>query len=134
MNPDLSWLSGRSLDGVDADPHSWVFRFSGGGVLCAECPWRIIAHGGIALGSLDHQQKFGLPEPVDAARKALNLLAAQQITETRIHPQTCDLVVEFSAGARLELFNDSSGYEGWTLSSPEGRQLIAQGGGQLSCT
>jgi hypothetical protein len=133
MTPNLSWLRGRSLEKVDADPHSWVFKFSGGGGLCAECPWRIIAHGGIALGSSDHQQKFGLPEPVDAARQALKLLARQQISEARIHPETCDLVVEFSAGARLELFNDSSGYEGWTLSSPEGRQVIAQGGGQLAC-
>jgi hypothetical protein len=116
---------------MEADPHSWVFKFSGGGVLRAECPWRIIANGRVALGSADHRQWFGLSKPVDAARQALSLLAAQQISDARIHSETCDLVVEFSAGARLELFNGSSGYEGWNLSSPDGRRRIAQGGGQL---
>jgi hypothetical protein len=132
LNTDLSWLHGQTLEAVLADPHSWVFTFSGGGSLCTECPWRIVVGGGVALGSADHEQWFGLPETVDAGGQALSLLAPQHITDARIHPETCDLSVEFSAGARLELFNGSSGYEGWTLSSPEGRLFIAQGGGQLS--
>ena len=132
MSADLSWLCGSSLESVEADPHSWVFRFSGGATLCAECPWRIIADGGVALGSADHKQKFGLPEPVDAARDAMALLGKRHVSVGRIHPDTCDIVIEFSGGARLELFNGSSGYEGWTLSSPGGRQIIAQGGGQLA--
>ena len=132
MSADLSWLCDRSLESVDADPHSWVFRFSGGATLCAECPWRIIAEGGVALGSADHEQKFGLPEPMNASREAMELLGTQQVSAGQIHPDTCDIILEFSGGARLELFNGSSGYEGWTLRSPEGRQFIAQGGGQLA--
>jgi hypothetical protein len=134
MTVDLSWLREQAVIAVEPGPHSWVFRFSGGGSLRAECPWRIVAKGGVALGSEDHQQKFGLSEPVDAIKKALSLLSPRQVIGARIQPETCDLIVEFSAEARLELFNDSSGYEGWTLSAPGGRQFIAQGGGQLAIT
>jgi hypothetical protein len=134
MNTDLSWLRGQFIEAVEHDPHSWVFRFSSGGLLCAECPWRVVAHGGVAHGFEDHEQKFGLSEPVDGARRTLALISSQRVNDARIHPETCDLVLEFSAGARLEFFNCSSGYEGWILSSPEGRQFIAQGGGQLART
>jgi len=49
--------------------------------------------------------------------------------------QTADLRVVFDGGARLDFFNNSSGYEGWEASVPsEGGELIliALGGGKLA--
>ena len=134
MHNDLSWLRGKTLSAVHAEAYTWHFSFSGGAALCAECPWRIISKGGVALGSVDHRQRFGLAGNVDAAREAGSLLARREIIEARIRPETCDLTVDFAEEVRLELFNGSAGYEGWNLSSPDGRRLVAQGGGRLTVT
>src|SRR5262245_51268545 len=131
MSHDLSWLHHQALEAVRADPHSWLFTFSNGALLQAECPWRVVSEGRVALGNVDHDQKFGLREPIDATQLARRILADQRIAIARVQPETSDLVLEFSSGARLELFNGSSGYEGWSLTSPQGHQFIAQGGGRL---
>jgi hypothetical protein len=85
----------------------------------------------IQLGSCDHGQKFGLPEAVDAGRKALELLREQVIESVAITPVSSDLRICFQGGAVLEFFNHSSGYEGWNVSNQEG-QVIALGGGELA--
>jgi hypothetical protein len=45
---------------------------------------------------------------------------------------TSDLILELEEGTLLELFNSSSGYEGWECSSTDGLLAIAMGGGELS--
>jgi len=42
------------------------------------------------------------------------------------------LLVDFDEGIRLEVFNNSSGFEGLVLNGPDGRMFVAQGGGKLS--
>jgi hypothetical protein len=48
-----------------------------------------------------------------------------------IQEPTSDLVIQFAEGVRLDVFNNSSGYEGWHYSDRQGLELIAQGGGKL---
>lgn len=132
MHDDLSWLRGQTISAVHPGAYTWHFSFSGGAALCAECPWRIVSKGRVALGSVDHRQRFGRAEDVDATREAFSLLARREIIGAQIHPETCDLVVDVAEGVRLELFNGSAGYEGWNLSSPDGRCFVARGGGQLA--
>ena len=79
----------------------------------AECPWRIS------------------PAPVDAEAIAGELLGGREVIAAEIKPETADLVLTFEGERRLELFNNSSGYEGWTLNGSDGRRLIAQGGGTV---
>jgi hypothetical protein len=55
------------------------------------------------------------------------------VTAVEVRPESSDLVLQFDSERRLELFNNSSGYEGWTLSGPDGKQITAQGGGHLAC-
>jgi hypothetical protein len=110
-------------------PGVWDFYFGETHVNVGS-PWRIVAQH-IQLGSCDHDQKFGLPEPVDAGRKALEMLRDRRIESVAIAPGSSDLRVCFQDEIVLEIFNHSSGYEGWNVSNSEG-QVIALGGGELA--
>ena len=131
MGFDFAWLLGLRYQALVREEYSWHFSFAAGASLVAECPWRIIADGRIALGSVDDQQPFGLPAPVDAQVVAGELLRGRQVTAVDVLPASADLVLAFDGDRHLQLFNNSSGYEGWTLTSPHGRRFIAQGGGRL---
>jgi len=109
---------------------SWRFEFDERTTLDVRCPWRIIRKGGIALGNADDGQQFGLPSSVDGKREALRLLADRIVTVT-IRENTADLVLELEHGTYFEIFNSSSGYEGWECSSKNGLLLVARGGGEL---
>jgi hypothetical protein len=110
-------------------PHSWSFGFEGRFGLNVQCPWRIVNEHGIALGSEDDAQQFGLPAPVDGAKVAMELLAEKLLKRLVITDKTGDLLLEFESDVRLEVFNNSSGYEGWNCGTPSGLEIIGMGGG-----
>lgn len=110
-------------------PGSWSFNFEGRLGLNVQCPWRIVSDRGIALGSEDDGQQFGLPAPVDGGAVALKLLAAVPLKQVLVTEKTGDIVFEFESGIRLEVFNNSSGYEGWNCGTPSGLEVIGMGGG-----
>lgn len=115
--------------------HQWVFTFGERGVLLVECLWRIIANGTIALTEEDDGQIFGLPSPVNAGEKALELLSQKAVAKIITANETGDLYIYFEGNVRLEILNNSSGYEGWhavVKNAGETREIVAQGGGQLS--
>ena len=111
-------------------PDSWRFDFEGRTYLDVHCAWRIIADERVALGHEDHEQQFGLPAPVDGQAEALKLLS-KQVERVTIREITADLVLMFDNQVFLEVFNDSSGYEGWQCSDTRGLKVVAQGGGNL---
>src|SRR5688572_1134850 len=104
MSVDLSWLVGLRCRELVRAGHTWHFEFEGGTSLVAGCPWRIIANGGIALGSIDDQQQFGLPLPVDAPALAITLLSDRPVTLVELRPVSSDLAFQFAGERRLELF------------------------------
>ncbi len=126
-------MRGLACDAIthDAEAWEWVFGFGTGVSLRVAAPWRIVANGAIALGHEDDGQRFGLPRPVDGAARALDLLRSRLVTVFDVADVTADARVEFGDGILLDVFNSSSGYEGWTLSDGTGRLLVAQGGGRL---
>jgi hypothetical protein len=109
--------------------HCWSFDFEGRLRLNVQCPWRIVSDSGIALGSEDDSQYFGLPSPVNGGAVALHLLAATALKQVLITEKTGDVVFEFESGIRLEVFNNSSGYEGWNCGTSSGFEVIGMGGG-----
>ena len=122
--------SGALCTGVElCAPGSWGFDFDGRLRLNVQCPWRIVSDRGIALGSEDDGQQFGLPAPVDGGAVALKLLAAVPLKQVLVTEKTGDIVFEFESGIRLEVFNNSSGYEGWNCGTPSGLEVIGMGGG-----
>jgi len=131
IDPRLSWLAGRRCKHVSVDVSGTYFDLDGASVR-AGCPWRIVSNGSIALGSVDHEQKFGLLVPLDAALHAQQLLDERPIRGVLLHQDSADLIVDFGDGVRLEIWNNSSGYEGWHATGPNGREVIALGGGGLA--
>ena len=109
---------------------SWRFEFERETTLDVRCPWRIIAKGGVALGYADHGQQFGLPRPIDGVDEAKRLLSGT-IVRVSITDLTADIRLQFSDDAVLDVFNSSSGYEGWECTSNNGVLAIAVGGGKL---
>jgi hypothetical protein len=130
VRQELSSAKGAKCTSVELyAPESWSFNFDGRLRLNVQCPWRIIGERGIELGSVDHGQQFGLPAPVDGGAVALRLLGDTSLKQVLVVEKTGDIVFEFESGVRLDVFNDSSGYEGWNCGMPSGFEIIGMGGG-----
>jgi hypothetical protein len=57
----------------------------------------------------------------------MELLAQKPLKKLVITDKTGDLL-EFESEVRLEVFNNSSGYEGWNCGTPSGLEVIGMGG------
>lgn len=124
-------LRGSTVTALDrAAEDSWRLDFEAAG-LNIGCVWRLVSGKSIVLAGSDHGQKFGLPKPIDVCSEALRLTSGKPVESVRIDETTADLSITFSGDMRLDLFNDSSGYEGWTFADRSGLMLVAQGGGQI---
>ncbi len=124
-------LVGRKLTAVERHEFSWSFVFGGAGILTVEGPWRVRSAGAIVLSSLDHQQKLGLPEPVDAQLNARQKILGKLVRDISAYDGKGDLTVRFEDDFVLEVFNLSTGYEAWQISKPQEATLISMGGGKL---
>lgn len=130
---ELSWMVGRSIAEVTFhEPQLWYFTFGSDAGVGVECLWRIVDRGRIVLTSEDHDQQFGLPAPVDAVRRATELLARRVVTAVHLREATADLTLSFTDDVRLEILPVSSGYESWQFRTPTGAQYFATGGGHIS--
>lgn len=113
----------------------WIFELPESVCLAVSAPWRIVCDGRIAFASEDDGQIFGLNSPLDGELAARKLLGSKPITEARLDRVTADLELHFSGGTRIDVFNNSSGYEGWQASyaiDGKGWSLIAMGGGKVA--
>jgi len=125
-------MVGRKVEVQFEAPLSWFFRLGDSLCISVECPWRVVANGTIAVSGDDHEQRFGLPEPIDSAQKASSLLAGHVVRNVEVSSGTADLRIFFDKEVQLEIIPFSSGYEGWQVSTPSGETVIAQGGGNLA--
>jgi hypothetical protein len=135
LNPSEMMLESLRASSVTSVDHyaedSWRLNFEAAG-LNIQCPWRIVSNDAVVLSGSDHEQKFGLPQPVDVTVEALRLLKGKTVESVRIDETTADLCITFAGDIRVDMFNDSSGYEGWTFADQRGTWLVAQGGGQMA--
>ena len=128
----LNSLRGAAFTSLET-PGGGMWQFHFGSVkLLIECPWRVVKKGIIALGADDNGQKFGLPEPVSVLKELPKLIQNLAVTDVKVDNETADLSVHFGNEIRLDAFNDSSGYEGWTFRDADGIEIIATGGGELA--
>ncbi|HEX3374622.1 MAG TPA: hypothetical protein VHS13_10465 [Edaphobacter sp.] len=127
--------SAKGLRCTEISPYvegSWSFNFETNLGLNVQCPWRIVNEHGIALGSEDDDQKFGLPEPIDGSKLAMQLLSESRLKQITVVEETADVTFEFESGTQLQIFNNSMGYEGWSCGSTSGFEVIAMGGGRTA--
>jgi hypothetical protein len=81
--------------------------------------WRLIADDKAGMSSFDHQQKYGLPVPIDAVKSLCEILQDKPVTNALLDRRTGDLLFEFGGGTTLQVLN-FTGYEIWELNFPEG--------------
>nr|WP_316628523.1 hypothetical protein [uncultured Brevundimonas sp.] len=75
-------------------------------------------------------QLWSMPKPMPT-----KLLAGATVSSATVDRLTADLCLRFSNGLRLDLLNNSSGYEGWQGGfDRDGNavSIIAMGGGSLA--
>lgn len=130
MKHDISWLVGRRIAEIEKMDYTWFFRLDDGSVIATESTWRVVTPKGVAVTSDDHEQKFGLPSPLDAAAVAKDEIGKGAVTGAVVDSRTGDLNIEFGP-ASLHFLCLSSGYESWR--STHGHQdLICTGGGKIA--
>ena len=92
--------------------------FSDGTKLRAEYG-RIIKDSKASISSFDHNQKYGLPAPIDAIEQLNNKLHGQAIISAWHEKSTGDLRLKFDSEIELQIFNFTD-YEIWEISFPDG--------------
>jgi hypothetical protein len=95
-----------------------VLSFSDGTVLKANY-WRLIQDRRPRLSSFDHQQKYGLPAPIDAKEQLVKILKGTICNDAQFDAVTADLTFLFGKTAKLQVFN-FTGYEIWEIRFPDG--------------
>jgi len=81
--------------------------------------WRLIKNKKALVSSFDHQQKYGLPSPIDAVDTLKRELQGQTLTSVRFDEETGDLQFEFANDTKFQALN-FTGYEMWHISFPDG--------------
>ena len=76
--------------------------------------WRIVRDSKARTSSFDHQQKYGLPEPIDAFARIAEELDGKSLREARWDARTGDLIFSFEHELELQVFN-FTGYEDWEI-------------------
>ena len=118
----LSALKDATVQVTDNDAYesgaSVILSFSGGGRLRADY-WRLLRNGLAVLSCFDHEQKYGLPKPIDARADLRKVLDGQQVVEARLDRQTGDLLFAMSGRAHFQVFN-LTGYEIWETTLADG--------------
>lgn len=82
--------------------------------------WRIIENGMASVSSFDHNQKYGLPEIVDAVRELQEKLKSRTVAEAHHDEETGDLLFKFTEDLKLQILN-VTGYEIWEIAFPDER-------------
>lgn len=120
---------------MEREPPFWRANFGDQFTMAFRVPWRIVANGRIAFGDEDDGQWFGLPAPLDGLERSASLLRMHVVQSVRLDRETGDLRIFFTGNTRIDVFNYSSGYEGWdAYYAAKGERLgiIAMGGGEIA--
>lgn len=124
FNSSLSALIGTRVSILPGNGYpepgqaSVLFRFSTGAKLTAAY-WRIIEGAKAGISSFDHEQKYGLPAPIDAVAVLRDCLADREVTRASLDHTTGDLLFAFSGEVSVQVFNFTA-YEIWDMSFSDG--------------
>jgi hypothetical protein len=129
----LAVLHGLAFASIrcDTDSETWHFGFEGGAALTVSCPWRLVVAARIEFGASDEGHRFGLPATIDGCARVTARLAGRRVVAATIG-DCGDLTLDFGEGIRVDVFHDSSGYEGWQCHLPgASAPTVAVGGGEV---
>lgn len=127
-------MTGQRCLSIKHRENDWLFELSEGSLIALNVPWRIVCEGRILFADEDDGQLFGNSEPVIGEEVANHSLGGQSIVKAVVDRETGDLALHFGDSLRIDAFNNSSGYEGWTATCNfDGVlfELVALGGGEI---
>ena len=133
MESEINSIVGRIIEKVEYDEQTkgWYFTISKGANLSVHCAWKLIKENKVELASGDHMQKYGLPQPINAAIKASDLLVGRKLRRIVPDKVTSDLSITFDGEISLRTFNEYTGFEAWDLVISPETEFIAQGRGKI---
>jgi hypothetical protein len=73
---ELAWLVGQRFQSITRREYDWVIALNNDASIVVACLWRLVETDRIRITSEDEGQKFGLPEPVEAAAEVNRRLTA----------------------------------------------------------
>jgi hypothetical protein len=120
----LSTLTGIAVKVSDTEEFpepgaaSVRLRFEDGSMLRADY-WRLFVDGKAGVSSFDHQQKYGLPQPIDSALYLQQALEGKRVADARLDAKSGDLLFCFDGEIELQVIN-VTGYEVWEFSCSDG--------------
>ncbi|PYF08385.1 DUF6188 family protein [Ureibacillus chungkukjangi] len=125
---DFKYFIGQRVTEVNTDKKQPLgFSFENGN-LTVECPWRLRVSRDVVVGYSDC-----LLAPGEYSHKNVEkILMGKSISNIWHYEEISDLVVEFEDDIYLEVFHDSSYFEGWQLRGDNGLYLFTLPGGSYS--
>ncbi|MEK3796833.1 DUF6188 family protein [Peribacillus sp. FSL H8-0477] len=124
----FNYFIGQKVIEVDTDKNLPLGLALEAGHLNIECPWRLQVLNTVAIGYSDCIQS---PENY-SHKNVKKILFGKRIVNILHFEAISDLVVEFEGNIYLELFHDSSFFEGWQLQGDNGFYLFTLPGGSYS--
>lgn len=123
---DFKSFSGQQVCEIDKLNPAIIFT---DGSLIVECPWRLRDNASIIVGFTEYREESTTNDSYERLKAKL---VGKQITRIGHVLQTTDLFIELEDNLVLELFPDSSLYEGWQLFGPNGFLLVSFPGGSYT--
>lgn len=113
MTNELNFICNSLFDKVtfDKDADCWLFSFDDKIYASSSGFWRLLEKNKIIFVSLDNEQKFGLPKPIDLAEELNKILTGKRLTKIDVVKDTFDLTLTLTDELKLEIYIASSGYE-----------------------
>ena len=133
MTNELTFITNSLFDKVtfDKDADCWLFSFADNIYASSSGFWRLLSENKIILVSLDNEQQFGLPKPIDLVEELNKLLAGKRLTKIDVLKDTFDLTLTLSDGLKFEIYIASSGYETYDFSI-EAKRYIGLASGDIA--
>lgn len=103
----------------------WVFAFGEDLSMCVAAMWRIRTPREILVTDYDDGHQFGLPAPVDAEKRANEILERATVLQLENCASTGDVTIRLSKDLTIDVLTNSSGYESWQAYN--GNELAAVG-------
>lgn len=99
---------------VEPREHDWQFDFGRGWVLEVAAAWRLVGPDGVIFADRDGNVDALKTWPLGGDTAAGRALRRRKVTAAAVDPLTGDLTISFEGGLRLQVFNNSAAYEGWS--------------------
>jgi len=133
MTNELTFTTNSLFDKVtfDKEADCWLFSFADKIYASSSGFWRLLEMNKIIFVSLDNEQQFGLPQPIDLAEQLNKILIGKRLKKIDVIKDTYDLSLTFTEELKLEIYIASSGYETYDFSI-NNKRYIGLGSGEIA--